>query len=492
MNNCSKRNNNGEVPQLKSGAHVHLMGICGTGMGSLAGMFHSKGFRVTGSDQAVYPPMSDFLKELGIPVLEGYRASNLTPKPDLVVVGNVIRRTNPEAMELEKSGVPYASMPVALTQYFAESKRRIVVTGTHGKTTVSAMIAWILFKAGLDPGFMIGGLPRNFSQNHRIGDGSFFVIEGDEYDTAYFDKQPKFLHYCPDIAVVTSCEFDHADIYEDLESIKAQFKTLVSLIPVDGHVIAAGGQQAVSEIAAASKARVSSYGSDPNMDWSVKLLQLAPNGISVTISNEGFEVATGTLPVIGYHNILNAVAAVAAGTKVGVAPQIALDALGLFQGVKRRQEIIGSLGGLTIIDDFAPHPTAVDVTCSGLKAQFPDSRLVAVFEPRTNTSRRAIFQQQYVSAFGSADLVLVRNPRDVENIPETERFDSKRLAEDLKSLGKCAQAFGTTDAILHFLSANIQSGDVVLIMSNGSFDNLGRNLLARVREAGDEGSNSLR
>ncbi len=492
MNNCSTKKTSNDGPHLEPRAHVHLMGICGTGMGSLAGMFHSKGFRVTGSDQAVYPPMSDFLKELGIQVLEGYRASNLSPAPDLVVVGNVIRKANPEAIELERSGIPYTSMPLALQRYFAADKTRIVVTGTHGKTTVSSMIAWILFKTGLDPGFMIGGLPKNFSQNHRIGSGSFFVIEGDEYDTAYFDKKPKFLHYCPDVAVVTSCEFDHADIYADLECIKNQFKALVHLIPHDGAIVALGGQQTVAEIVADSKAPVSTYGTDPLMDWSINGLQHVQEGILVTILNQGRKVATGTLPVLGHHNVLNAVAAVAACAKAGVAPQTALDALSLFQGVRRRQDIIGEHAGIMVIDDFAHHPTAVEVTCSGVKAQFPDRRLVAVFEPRTNTSRRSIFQQQYASAFGSTDLVLIREPRDVENIPEEDRFDSQRLAEDLRLRGKNAQAFDTTDAILQFLMDNVRRGDVVLIMSNGSFDNLGRNFLTRVREVRNEGSDTLR
>ncbi|MBI5252738.1 MAG: UDP-N-acetylmuramate:L-alanyl-gamma-D-glutamyl-meso-diaminopimelate ligase [Desulfomonile tiedjei] len=492
MNYCSIKKVNNNAPRLEPPAHIHLMGICGTGMGSLAGMFHSQGYRVSGSDQAVYPPMSDFLKELGIQVLEGYKASNLSPRPDLVVVGNVIRKTNPEAIALDRSAIPFTSMPMALKQYFAADKTRIVVSGTHGKTTVSAMIAWVLFKAGLEPGFMIGGLPKNFAQNHRVGNGSLFVIEGDEYDTAYFDKHPKFLHYCPHLAVITSCEFDHADIYADLDSIKDQFRALVRLIPADGAIIAFGGDETVREIVQGSEAPTFIYGEGPLMDWSVGGVSLVDRGISVTVSNRGRKVASGTLPVIGRHNVLNAVAAIAASAKVGVDPQVALDALGLFQGVKRRQETIGEHAGITVIDDFAHHPTAVEVTCSGVKTEFPLRRLVAVFEPRTNTSRRAIFQKQYASAFGSADLILIREPRDTENIPLQDRFDSQRLAEDLRSIGKNACAFESTDAILQFLTANIHRGDVVLIMSNGSFDNLGRNLLARVREVDHEGSDTLR
>ncbi len=492
MNDCSPEVDDNGAALLEPPAHIHLMGICGTGMGSLAGMFHTKGFRVSGSDQAVYPPMSDFLRDLGIHVLEGYKPSNLIPKPDLVVVGNVIRKINPEAVELERSGIPYISMPRALKRYFARGKTRIVVTGTHGKTTVSSMIAWILFKAGLDPGFMIGGLPRNFPRNHRVGNGSLFVIEGDEYDTAYFDKQPKFLHYCPHVGVITSCEFDHADIYANLERIKDQFRVLVRLIPDGGALIAFGGDPVVKEIAADSKVPVCLYGEGPRMEWSVESLERAQTGIAVSIARWGRKVASGTLPVIGHHNVLNALAAVAASNNGGVDPQTALDALTSFQGVKRRQEIVGEHAGILIIDDFAHHPTAVQATCSGVKAAFPSRRLVAVFEPRTNTSRRSIFQTQYACAFGSADLAVIREPRDVETLAVDDRFDSQRLAEDLKASGKDARAFESTDAILQFLLEDLRRGDVVLIMSNGSFDNLGRNLLASVREAGDEGSDSLR
>lgn len=491
MNDCSTEVDD-DAALLVPPAHIHLMGICGTGMGSLAGMFHTKGFRVSGSDQAVYPPMSDFLRDLGIHVQEGYKASNLNPKPDLVVVGNVIRKINPEAVELERSGIPYISMPQALKRYFARGKTRIVVAGTHGKTTVSSMIAWILFKAGLDPGFMIGGLPKNFPRNHRVGNGSLFVIEGDEYDTAYFDKQPKFLHYCPHVGVITSCEFDHADIYANLDRIKDQFRALVRLIPDEGSLIAFGGDLAVKEIAAAGKSPVCLYGESPLMEWSAETEARVQGGIAVSVAHRGRKVASGTLPVIGHHNVLNAVAAIAAANSVGVEPQTALDALASFQGVRRRQEIVGEHAGIVIIDDFAHHPTAVQVTCSGVKAAFPSRRLVAVFEPRTNTSRRSVFQTQYAAAFDSADMVVVRSPRDVEALAVDDRFDSQRLADDLTALGKYARAFESTDAILQFLLENLRRGDVVLIMSNGSFDNLGRNLLARVREADDEGSDSLR
>ncbi len=482
-----------EIPRLISPrAHIHLMGICGTGMGSLAGMFHSKGYRVTGSDQAVYPPMSDFLSNLGIPILEGYRASNLQPRPDLVIVGNVIRKTNPEAVELEKSGIPFVSMPLAVTHYFARDKTRVVVAGTHGKTTVTAMIAWILASAGRDPGFMIGGLPKNFGLNHRVTDGSVFVIEGDEYDTAYFDKRPKFLHYNPSIGVITSCEFDHADIYDNFDQIREQFRLFAGLIPREGRLVAFADDANVRAITEICRGSVVTYGFDSVAQWSVTDAIPSDGGFSVVLTNRGVKVAAGRIAVIGMHNVLNAVAAIAAGVEVGLDPQEALDSLASFQGVKRRQEILGEYGGITVIDDFAHHPTAVHVTCSGVKAAFPGRRLVAVFEPRTNTSRRAFFQNSYASAFSVADLILIRTPRGVEDVPRSDRFDSERLARDLCSQGKEARAFGDTEKILHFLLSNLRQGDVVLIMSNGSFDDLCGNLQRGLQEAYHEGSNSLR
>lgn len=451
-------------------------------MGSLAGMFHEKGYLVTGSDNGVYPPMSDFLSEMRIRVMEGYAASNLTPRPDLVIVGNVIRRTNPEAVELEKTGVPFISMPEALIRFFAGSKTRIVVTGTHGKTTVSSMIAWILYKEELDPGFMIGGLPANFLKNHRIGKGPHFVIEGDEYDTAYFDKAPKFLHYGPHVAVVTSCEFDHGDIYQTLEQIQSQFAAFAALIPAGGCLVAFGGDERVRTIAAGAQAYVYAYGADAGAEWQVLEASDRGNGIAVAVRDPTGRVASGTLPVVGYHNVLNALAAIAATYCVGVVPQKAMQALESFQGVKRRQEIRGEAAGVLVIDDFAHHPTEVKATCSGIKARFSPRRLVAVFEPRTNTSKRAFFQQLYVSAFLDADLVVLREPRDVDGIPSLDRFSSERLAENLRSANKDASAFADTDALINFLLERLVPGDVVLIMSNGSFDNLNARLLDRLKE----------
>jgi len=471
-----------DVSLPESPEHVHLMGICGSGMGSLAGMFHQAGYTVTGSDEGVYPPMSDFLAQLGIKVSETYCPGNLTPKPDLVVVGNVIRRTNPQARELERSGIQFASMPVALNRYFIRDKSRIVVTGTHGKTTVSAMVAWILYKENLDPGFMIGGLLKGLETNHRLGRGKFFVIEGDEYDTAYFDKRPKFLHYIPDIAIITSCEFDHGDIYSSLDQIKDRFRDFVRLVPADGRVIACAEHSSVRDLFSNPNGKVLTYGVDPGMEWHASEIVYTRVGMETEIRRRGRQVASGTIPLFGFHNIANAVAAIAAAECAGIDPQKAMDALGSYRGVQRRQEVVGEAAGVLVIDDFAHHPTAVKETCRGIRSRFPDARIVAVFEPRTNTSRRAFFQELYVPAFLDSDLIVLREPRDPEKFPEGDRFSSARLASDLNSRGKEAHAFATTDGIVHFLADELREGDVVLIMSNGSFDNIGTQLLDTLKE----------
>ncbi len=470
-----------DVPLPESPVRVHLMGICGTGMGSLAGMFHQAGYTVTGSDEGVYPPMSDLLAQMGIKVRK-YSPENLTPRPDLVVVGNVIRRTNPEARELETSGIPFASMPMALNRYFIWDKTRIVVTGTHGKTTVSAMIAWILYKENLDPGFMIGGLLNGFQANHRLGKGKYFVIEGDEYDTAYFDKRPKFLHYQPHIAVITSCEFDHGDIYGSLDQIQDQFRDFVRLVPAGGRLIACSEHTSVRDLFSNPNGRVVTYGIDAGMEWHAHGVDYTPNGMKTTIMRHRLRVASGTIPLFGLHNLANAIAAIAVAEGAGIDPQKAMDALCSFQGVQRRQEVVGDAAGILVIDDFAHHPTAVKETCRGVRSRYPGARIVAVFEPRTNTSRRSFFQEAYVPAFLDANLIVLREPRDLEKFPEGDRFSSARLASDLNSLGKEARAFDDTDGIVQFLAHTLREGDVVLIMSNGNFDNIGARLSDTLKE----------
>jgi UDP-N-acetylmuramate: L-alanyl-gamma-D-glutamyl-meso-diaminopimelate ligase len=463
--------------------HVHLMGICGTGMAALAGMFREAGCTVTGSDEKTYPPMSDHLAALGISVTEGYTGANLITKPDLVVVGNVIRRTNPEAQALKSSGIAVASMPDALMHYFIGDKKRIVVTGTHGKTTVSSMAAWILFRSGLDPSFLIGGLPLNFNANYRLGKGSVCVVEGDEYDTAYFDKTPKFLHYAPDVAIVTSCEFDHGDIYNNLDDIKGQFRNFCRLVPPLGKIIAFIDDHNVSDCLHGAAARVETYGQDPSCHWRpIPVSTKNPDGFHTTIFHLGEVVAEGFLQMTGLHNILNATSAIAATSALGVPPQAAMNALTEFRGVTRRQQVLGDFQGIILMDDFAHHPTAVRETCAGVRMRFPNRRLVAIFEPRSNTSRRAFFQDTYPNSFEAADLVIARSPSNSDAIPVDERFDSHKLAADLRAKGKEAFSFNDTDRIMDFCSSELRRADVVLIMSNGSFDNLAQRLKRILQE----------
>lgn len=438
---------------------------------------------MTGSDQGMYPPMSDVLRKMEIRLMEGYSADNLRPAPDLVVVGNVIRKTNPEAMELERNGIPFISMPQALRSYFAADKTRIVVTGTHGKTTVSSMIAWILFSEGLDPGFMIGGVTENFQSNYRLGRGDAFVLEGDEYDTAYFDKRPKFLHYEPHIGVITSCEFDHGDIYRDLQHVQGEFASFAGAAPEYGRIIYRGGDPVVAEVVSNAKAHIESYGDSPDYDWSVEKVEEAPQGITARFTNSGGPPALGTIPVMGYHNLLNGLAAVAVASKLGIEPERAVRALEGFKGVKRRQQIVADENGVTIIDDFAHHPTEVECTCRAIRARYPSRRLVTVFEPRTNTSRRSTFQSAYERAFVGSDLVVLREPRDVDGIPEGDRFSSKRLAGSIRKLGVPAEAFDSGDEIFSYLTSSVRSGDVVLFMSNGSFDRLCPRLAEATRKS---------
>ncbi len=462
--------------------HVHLLGICGVGMVGLARLFQSAGSKVTGSDQTVYPPMSDLLQEMGVQIMEGYRPENLLARPDLAIVGNVIRSTNPEAQALSRLNIPYTSMAGALESFFLKDRTRVVIAGTHGKTTLTSMISWILFDQGMDPGFFVGGIPGNFGFNSRLGHGRCFVVEGDEYDTAYFDKAPKFLHYIPDVAVITSVEFDHADIYSDLAQIKSQFHKFVSIIPKSGSLIASSDYSAVRAVTRLAECGVHYYGENNNPEWSLGPLNHHPDGLALEIRKSGKSVAKGKISVPGVHNALNALAAVAAVWALGVSPDVAIRSLENFQGVMRRQQIYEHQSGITLIDDFAHHPTAVRLTCDAIKARYPDRRVIAVFEPRTNTSRRSIFQKEYATSFSAADVIVLREPHLVGNHCDSDVFDSQKLSCDLRLGGKCAEAFGNADQILDYLVSIMVSGDVALIMSNGNFEGLRLRLLNRLDE----------
>ena len=461
--------------------HVHLMGICGTAMAALAGMLKERGCIVSGSDQNVYPPMSDFLARSGIAVMQGYRPENLEPRPDLVIVGNVIRAIYPEAERLAELRIPYLSMPQALGHFFLHSSiRPMVVAGTHGKTTTSSLLAATLHRADRSPGFFIGGIVEAFSSNYRIGESEFFVIEGDEYDTAFFNKVSKFLHYRPYYAILTSIEFDHADIFADLEQIKASFRQFVQLIPAEGALVACMDDPLVEEIASLCPGRVISYGRDANCRWQLK--DFTAKGLSTTFAahKDGSLFGEFSLPMPGKHNALNALAVIALLEHVGLSAAEIRHGLAGFEGVKRRQQIRGEVNGITVIDDFAHHPTAVRETISALRLAWPERRLLVVFEPRTNTSRRAVFQQEYETAFAGADMVLVREIVPLDQAAPDDSFSSQQLATALKRQGIQAEYFPDTDEILAFLLAQVQGGDVIAILSNGGFDNIHARLLERL------------
>jgi UDP-N-acetylmuramate: L-alanyl-gamma-D-glutamyl-meso-diaminopimelate ligase len=460
---------------------IHIMGICGTGMAALAGMLQQSGFQVSGSDKQVYPPMSDFLQQIGIPVKNGYGAENLCPAPDLVIVGNVITRKNPEAIALAGLKIPYLSFPQALSRFFIAPKTSLVVAGTHGKTTTCSLLASTLHHAGLDPSFMIGGLVQEFQRNFHLGKGKYFISEGDEYDTAFFDKESKFLHYRPDIAIITSVEFDHADIFSDLAQIKRSFRKFVSLLPSNGLIVAHLDDKNVAEVVADAPCPVQGYGTTTGLDWSLSKVFFREGKSYFTVSHNGVEWTDRTVSLSGRHNCLNSLAVTAVLHHIGVDQRIIEEGLSTFKGVKRRQEVRGIVRGITVIDDFAHHPTAVRETLAGLKSAYAGHRLVAVFEPRTNSSRRAVFQEDYVSAFDSADTILIRNPLPLENVSSQDHFSAEKLAKDLNGRRLEARSYSSTDDILNNLQSILRAGDIVAILSNGGFDNIHSRLLEMLR-----------
>ncbi len=461
--------------------HVHLLGICGTGMAALAGILKERGFRVSGSDEHTYPPMSTFLERLGIAVMNGYQPEHLEPRPDLVVIGNVIRADNPEAQAVLSRGLPYLSMPAALNRFLVGERQALVVSGTHGKTTTSALLAWLLYATGLDPGFMIGGIVRNFDANYRVGQGPYVVLEGDEYDTAFFDKRPKFLLFQPRQAILTSVEFDHADIYRDLAHVVQAFTDFVQHLPADGELLAWGDAPLVRQVAAQAGSRVAFYGLNSDAQWQARNLEAGPGGMTFEVWRDGQFWEVFSVPLAGRHNVLNTLAVLATLHDLGVDRRLVKAALPEFAGVKRRLEIAGEVNGMTVVDDFAHHPTAVAETLRGARGRFPGRRLLVAFEPRTNTSRRRVFQQDYVQALAGADLIFVREPPDIWKAPEDDRFSSPQLVADLTRAGRRAWYFADTDTLLAAVLAEVQPGDVVLVMSNGGFDGLVGRLVAALQ-----------
>lgn len=456
--------------------HIYLIGICGTAMASLAGMLRAQGHRVTGSDAAAYPPMSDMLAQLGIPVLQPYAESNLDPRPDLVVIGNAISRGNPELERVLDERIPFTSMAALLHDEFLAGREPLVVAGTHGKTTTTSMLAWIYEVASrtqpeLTPSFLIGGVAENFGASFMVRPETRpFLLEGDEYDTAFFDKGPKFLHYFPDALILTHVEFDHADIYTDLAAVKTAFKRLVNLVPRRGRILAFDASENVSECVARAFCPVERYGLSEQADWRVTNLAHDASGHTRwTLSHQGTHFADLTLPMAGEHNALNATGAAALAATQGVPASAIAEALATFRSVKRRLEVRAQVNGITVIDDFAHHPTAIRETLRALRAAYPGRRLWAVLEPRSNTLRRNVFASELVDALGLADRVLLAEVFKSEAIPAAERLDPGHVAADLSGHGTPARVLPTVDAIVQTLAAETRPGDLVAILSNGGF-----------------------
>ncbi|MCU0613733.1 MAG: UDP-N-acetylmuramate:L-alanyl-gamma-D-glutamyl-meso-diaminopimelate ligase [Desulfobacterales bacterium] len=456
---------------------IHLIAVCGTAMGALAAMLKDMGYQVTGSDQKVYPPMSEFLSTKHIHVNDGFNGDNITGDMDLVVVGNAVRKDNPEVKTVDEKGLSFCSMPQAVNHFIAQDKKLMVVTGTHGKTTTSSLLAWILFHAGLDPSYVIGGMLKNFNSNYRLGNGKYMVIEGDEYDTAFFDKGPKFLHYPPFAAILTGIEFDHADIFKDISSIKQAFTAFIEKISPSSLVLAYDDDTNIRRISTDSGCSFVYYGKDPQSEWYLKESGVNGSKTVFQLYKDGKFFGTFQTPLIGEHNLLNAMPVIAICHSIGIDHHTISSGLESFQGVKRRQEIRGVKNGVTVMDDFAHHPTAVRETIRAVKPFYPHGRVIAVFEPRTNTSMRNIFQDIYPLSFDGADLICVRKPPLLEKIPKNERFSSEQLVQSLKKQGKDAYYFDDTEPIIKFLTGSVKSGDLVLIMSNGGFDNIHQRLL---------------
>jgi UDP-N-acetylmuramate: L-alanyl-gamma-D-glutamyl-meso-diaminopimelate ligase len=464
--------------------HVHLVAIAGVGMAALAGMLKQRGYRVSGSDEHVYPPMSAVLARLGIPVLEGYAAANLTPRPDLVVIGNKVSRGNPEAEAVLADGLPYLSLPEALAEFFIAGRRSLVVAGTHGKTTTTAMLGWVLECAGRDPSLMVGGESLDFGGNFKLGGGAEFVVEGDEYDSAFFDKGPKFLHYRPSALILTAIEFDHADIYRDLEAVKAAFRALVALLPSGAPLIVAQAFPHAVEVATgATTARVIQFGAHDPAEWRIADLRDAAGRLAFSVLHRGRVEGELSLRLPGAMNACNALGVYALARELDVAHADIARALASFSGVARRQEVVGEFDRVTLIDDFAHHPTAVAGTLAAIAARYPRRRLWALFEPRSNTSRRRVFQRDYVDALAAADRVVVGGvfQKLSDAVDAAELFSPEQLVSDLTARGCSARALPTSAEIAAAVAAETTPDDVVVMMSNGDFGGLRAKLVEALR-----------
>jgi UDP-N-acetylmuramate: L-alanyl-gamma-D-glutamyl-meso-diaminopimelate ligase len=469
--------------------HIHLIGICGTAMASLAGMLKQRGFRITGSDAAAYPPMSDFLRELGISVAQPFDPKNLNPRPDLVVIGNAISRGNAELEYLLDQRIDFCSLPQLLHDEFLHGKEVLVVAGTHGKTTTTSMLAWIFHSAGLQPSFLIGGIAENFGSSFRLGQGKHFILEGDEYDTAFFDKGPKFLHYFPDAVILTSVEFDHADIYKDLDAVETAFKRLVNLVPRRGRIIAFDGvageakeSPSLERCLAKGFCPVERYGAGRSTNWRITNPRFEAGRTTWTVMHNGEVWADFEFALAGEYNVWNATAAAALAASCDIPKEAIGAALKTFKSVKRRLEVKAQVNGITIIDDFAHHPTAIAGTLKALRARYSGARLWVILEPRSNTLRRRILQSDLARSLTLADEIVVADAFRSEVIPQNERLDLPSLSAEIEQNGRKARLLADADAIIDSISPELRNGDVVAILSNGGFGGIYEKLPARLKE----------
>ena len=456
---------------------VHLISICGTGMAPLALLFKEAGVEVTGSDLQAYPPMGDLLKEAGIEVSMGYEPGHIDSDLEVAIVGNAISKDNPEVREVIRRKIVTYSFPQALSHYFLGGRVPLVVVGTHGKTTTAALLAWVLENSLQDPGFLIGGVPINFGKNSRLGKGKYFVVEGDEYDSAFFDKEPKFLHYMAQFALFTSLEYDHADIYPSFGLLRKQFLRFIRLLPKEGSVFVCADYPAALEVAEAAPCRVETYGLSTYAQWRGAILEESKEGVLADLYYQNQTVGPIFSPLAGRHNLQNTLGIIALCRSIGLPLEGIKMGIRSFQGVRRRQEVIGEARGIVVVDDFAHHPTAVQETIRAMKGKFPGRRLVTVFEPRTNTSRRKVFQKEFVDAFREADVAICSSVYRSEAIPLEERFSPERWADELQQQGKEAHYFSAVEHINRYLLDQCKAGDLVLVMSSGNFENLPAKLL---------------
>jgi UDP-N-acetylmuramate: L-alanyl-gamma-D-glutamyl-meso-diaminopimelate ligase len=460
----------------KKPQHLHFLGICGTAMGSVAAALRERGFRVTGSDENVYPPMSIFLEKKGIALKEGYRAENIPADVDVVVIGNAIKRGNPEVEAVLNRKLFYLSLPEVLKNYFLRGRHNLVITGTHGKTTTTALLAWIMEKAGRKPGYLIGGLPKNFGQGARLNDSKFFVVEGDEYDTAFFDKRSKFIHYLPELVIVNNIEFDHADIFNNLDEIKLSFRRLLNVVPRNGMVVLNGDDANCVQVAKDCLAQMIEVGFSKNCAQRIRDVVYSSGRSRFKLGEENFEI-----PLIGEFNVRNAAMAATAARFYEV-PKTKIDnAFKSFSGIARRQEVRGEARGVKVIDDFGHHPTAIAYTLQALRHRYRGHRIWAIFEPRTNTTRRAVFQQQLPDALKVADGVFISQVAKLEQIREEERLNPEAVVTAIAKAGRPAFYEENADAIVDRIVPMLRRQDIVAVFSNGGFDNIHEKLLKRLQ-----------